>query len=226
MQIGKCANCKKTKPIKGHGRCVTCLHYRQRTGNERSKKLWRKTPFCKDCRVGNSVSNGRCKACDEYRRLHKNKIRPLYLRSPDLICKNPNCNKPLNLGKSIGFYCNACNWYRLHHDWQDRPERLCKNICTEGYRPCKNPNCDKPMLIGAKRGPYCFGCKNYRQQHGTSRPAHLCSKANMLGWCECGQVAAREIKWEYSITGKDSNEALALCLECFEMDQELARLNQ
>ncbi len=48
----------------------------------------------------------------------------------------------------------------------------------------------------------------------------------MLGWCGCGQIATREIRWEYSIMGNDSNEALALCLECFEMDQELARLNQ
>lgn len=171
-----CANCKLPKHIECRGLCVACNRYENRHGSPRPKRLWQRPIFCKLCWVKPARSNGLCHRCYEYDRIN-GKPRPLHLRNPDLAtCLNPNCGKPLNAGRSRGAYCDACASYRWHHNNENRPERLCKNISTEGYRPCENPNCDKPVKIGSKRGRYCFPCLNYEIENGTDRPENLCAK--------------------------------------------------
>lgn len=220
--VSHCTNCGKLNDrTQRAGLCKTCSNYQHRTGEMRPERLWNRVAFCIRCKINEITAKELCPACYDYDRVN-GKARPMHLRNPDWLCSNPHCRKPKVVGQWRGRYCEPCYQYRLLHNDQNRPGHLSRNICTEGYEPCANPNCDKPLVIGRANGILCHGCKKYEKENRVDRPRRLCAKANLLGWCECGQIAEKELTWEYKVVARISRTTSAMCLECFEMDQKWA----
>lgn len=123
--IAACANCNLTKWIEAKGLCNACYRYQLRTGQPRPKKWRVRQVLCELCRLKPARSKGLCHRCYEHRRIN-GVDRPLYLRNVNLICSNPNCDKPLSSGRNRVGCCNACYHYRHDHGNEDRPIRLCR----------------------------------------------------------------------------------------------------
>lgn len=52
-----------------------------------------------------------------------------------MYCENPNCDKPLKVGRNRGTRCHAClNWLRAN--WEERPREICPQRVTLGWCEC------------------------------------------------------------------------------------------
>lgn len=207
-----CGNCDKEKPIKAAKKCSACWNYKQRYGIDRPARLYNKPIFCKKCKDNYIRCKGLCFGCYNYQLVNNGKARPRHLRNKT-ICKNPNCGKPL-FGTRRGF-CKPCYNYDLARG-VDRPLRYTKFLLDDGYFYCKNPNCDKPIKSKKRQG-YCSLCFNWQRKYKKDRPRELCPQKIDLGWCDCGEVAKRELEIALGENGK-THMKLILCESCYDLE--------
>lgn len=141
----KCRNPNCTKIVTGHRRCRACKAYLYRNKKEKPleecKKVrysYRKTAkptHCRVCQKPEVVSQGRCRNCARYWRVHQ-KPRPRYMWDPTCPCKT--CGVPLGTVKlAKAGWCDPCYTYQ-HHVKRERPRELW-GIGPHGWCACGRP---------------------------------------------------------------------------------------
>jgi hypothetical protein len=132
-----------------------------------------------------------------------------YLRRESDYCSN--CGLKNVLAKER---CSACyKWWK--YQGVERPRRL-----WDPNALCENRNCRRPLEKVVRRyKSLCPECSLYWSLTGEYRPRKYCNRR----WCDCGQVAAREVElkvgWQTK-TGKVGirKEKYWLCQDC--LDEE------
>lgn len=145
-RIEACTDCREGIAY-CKGRCRTCYNYFAANGKKRPSHLRRKeimdcrNPACqKPLRLCKHSCNGYCPHCHDYRRKNDDADRParyarFELEPGYMYCENPNCDKPLKVGRNRGARCHAClNWLRAN--WEERPREICPQRVTLGWCEC------------------------------------------------------------------------------------------
>lgn len=201
-----CANCDKLKPNHALGLCRLCWVYQWRhKGEPRPDYLINPPLFCTDCKENYAKIKGKCRPCHDSRKHSGGRKRRKHVRDREVLCRNQNCRKPLDLDRNpIGGKCYNCYVYGDRK--QKRPLRLCRFLLEPGYVYCRNPHCDQVLkeTSSQRRGKRCRNCYTWRRRNPeTDRPREYCPQRIEWGWCDgCGEIAVAEVELNIGVKGK------------------------